>query len=103
MPLPKCAKLGCLAGAAAVQNVGSELGPSSVAWLRERMLSEQLSSGLGLDGTAEDIHTELQDSYALINKIGVGVVYFGSARLNSTCPFWWVNVQLYMPPWNSGG
>ena len=52
------------------------------------MLSARLTSGLGLDGTAEDFHQELLEAYDLINKVGVGLVYFGSARLGRESSFW---------------
>ena len=163
LPLPQCARLGCLAGAAAVRAIGAELGLSEVQWLQEQMLSAHLMSGssglhegtgalvlhetmdgkirthpmrspgpagttminstgktsprpngttmndsagmhltsggctstgvhltrtLGPDNTADEIHQELTRAYALIDRVGVGVVYFGSARLGSTSPFW---------------
>ena len=126
MPLPRCARLGCLAGAAAVRAVGAELHPPEILWLQQRMAhlveggaaagverggagpsgrtcsvaEEVVSRGKGIEGAgpsvrgvaaaavAEEVYREMLDAQELIDRIGVGVVYFGSARLDISSPYW---------------
>ena len=131
MPLPRCARLGCLAGAAAVRAVGAELHPPEILWLQQRMAhlveggaaagverggagpsgrtcsvaevaaaEEMVSRGEGVEGEgpsvrrvaaaamAEEVYREMLDAQELIDRIGVGVVYFGSARLDISSPYW---------------
>ncbi len=120
-PLAKCANIGCLAGAAVVQAVGAELGPSELQWLHQRMHS-QLAAAVVSQTAGEvrrrasgcvswgvswgvtpplhpalaqaltlphpQVYQELLDAYALISRIGVGAVYFGSARIKEDSKYW---------------
>ena len=74
-----------------------------MAWLRDQMLAARLWSDVGLDGTAGAIHQELLEAYNLINKVGVGIVYFGSARLDRESPYWWVLDGLGIRRMRAGG
>ncbi len=78
LTLRRCARVGCLAGACAVQCVGADLSVSDWQWLHRHMHS-QLAAAV-IDSTAQDIYRELLEAYALVERIGAGVVYFGSAR-----------------------
>lgn len=108
-PLQRSAQLGCLAGAAVVQILGSELGPSQHEWLHSRMHGEL--AGAVVRDSAAAVQQELLAAYALIEKKGRGVVYYGSARLRADSPHWQRAVdlgrgvahQLGCTTWSGGG
>ncbi|CAL8468805.1 g8346 [Coccomyxa elongata] len=85
-PLKKCAQLGCLAGGAVVQVVGAEMTQASWRWLFARLHGE-LAATVVRDSAAA-VQQELLQCYALIERLGRGVVYYGSARLKAASPHW---------------
>ena len=86
LPLARCARVGCLAGAAAVQTVGAELLPSSQKWLHQQLHSDLAAEVI--EDMPQEVYRELLEAYTLVAAIGVGVVYFGSARLNQDSVYW---------------
>ncbi|GAX81991.1 hypothetical protein CEUSTIGMA_g9419.t1 [Chlamydomonas eustigma] len=109
LPLSKCANIGCVAGAAAIQSLGSELGHDQLLWLHQNMHSKLAGSVVSMP--ALEIYKELLDVYALLGRVGVGVVYFGSARLTQSSLYWDMTVSLahdissllHAPAWTGGG
>lgn len=80
LPLEKCASIGCMAGAAAVQTVGADMGPPEWHWLHQR-----LHSGLAaavIDNTPQEIFKEL------LVRGGAGVSLPASQVALRTCVFW---------------
>ncbi|CAK0780061.1 hypothetical protein CVIRNUC_004926 [Coccomyxa viridis] len=84
--MPKCARLGCLAGGAVVQVVGAEMTPEAWRWLFARLHGE-LAANVVRD-SASAVQKEMLEAYALIERLGRGVVYYGSARLKSSSAHW---------------
>ena len=84
--LARCAEVGCMAGGAIVQTLGAEMTPATWAWLHARMHGE-LAGAVARDSAAA-VQQELLACYALIERLGRGVVYYGSARLRRDSPHW---------------
>jgi hypothetical protein len=63
LPLSKCANIGCVAGAAAIQARGSELGPDQLLWLHQNMHSQLAASVVRVSAFEVDatisVHTEM--------------------------------------------
>eukprot|EP00798_Chlamydomonas_sp_ICE-L_P014500 gene14500-20527_t len=108
-PLQRCVEIGSIAGAAAVQCLGAELGPKDWSWVCKQMHGD-LAASLN-DKSLAEVQKELLQAYALIEQIGVGVVYFGSARLSEESHYWDRSVALAkhvakllgVPTWTGGG
>ncbi|KAL3140309.1 hypothetical protein ABBQ38_004574 [Trebouxia sp. C0009 RCD-2024] len=90
--LQKCCQMGCLAGGAIVQTLGAEMTASNWKWLFDRLHGALAASAVRDSATA--VHHELLECYALIEKLGRGVVYYGSARLKQGSPHWGRAVEL---------
>ncbi|KAK9805408.1 hypothetical protein WJX73_002177 [Symbiochloris irregularis] len=107
--LRKSAQIGCLAGGAVVQTVGAEMSPANWQWLFARLHGEQAATRVR--DSAAAVQGELLACYALIAKLGRGVVYYGSARLRSDSVHWERAKQLghdvaqllQCPTWSGGG
>jgi len=78
--LQRCAAIGCLAGAAAVRASGAELQPADWSWLHSRLHGSDLAAAVVRESAAV-VHAELLAAYALVARLGRGVVLYGSARL----------------------
>lgn len=108
-PLQQCARIGCLAGGAVVQSLGAELTKDNWRWLFARLHGE-LAAAVVRD-SASAVSSELLACYALIERLGRGVVYYGSARLKEASPHWerarqlgWsVSQLLGSTTWSGGG
>ena len=85
-------QLGCMAGGAVVQTLGAEMGPAQLEWMHSRMHGEL--AGAVVRDSAAAVQQELLAAYALIEKRGRGVVYYGSARLRQDSPHWQRAVEL---------
>ncbi|KAL0055474.1 hypothetical protein WJX82_000862 [Trebouxia sp. C0006] len=90
--LQKCCRMGCLAGGAIVQTLGAEMTQANWKWLFDRLHGALAASAVRDSATA--VHHELLGCYALIEKLGRGVVYYGSARLKQDSPHWGRAVEL---------
>ncbi|DBA76000.1 TPA: hypothetical protein ACH3X2_008930 [Trebouxia sp. C0005] len=90
--LQKCCRMGCLAGGAIVQTLGAEMTQANWKWLFDRLHGALAASAVRDSATA--VHHELLECYALIEKLGRGVVYYGSARLKQDSPHWGRAVDL---------
>ncbi|KAG1666317.1 hypothetical protein FOA52_004799 [Chlamydomonas sp. UWO 241] len=109
LPLARCAAIACRAGAAAVRVVGVDLSPSDWQWMH-RFLHSPIAASV-VDTVPTEVYKELLDAYSLIARIGVGCVYFGSARLGRDSPFWDLSSDLSRdvalllgsPTWTGGG
>eukprot|EP00873_Tetraselmis_striata_P004479 jgi/Tetstr1/424743/TSEL_015260.t1 len=88
----KCAQLGNLAGGAVIQTLGAEVSPEGYRWLHARLHGE-LAAEVVRDSPAA-VHKELLGCYTLIQKLGRGVVYYGSARLKKDSAHWQRAVDL---------
>ncbi|KAK2075722.1 hypothetical protein QBZ16_001463 [Prototheca wickerhamii] len=66
--------------------LGAEMTPATWAWLHARMHGE-LAGAVARDSAAA-VQQELLACYALIERLGRGVVYYGSARLRRDSPHW---------------
>jgi len=88
----RCAQLGNLAGGAVIQTLGAEVSPESYRWLHARLHGE-LAAEVVRDSPAA-VHKELLACYALVQKLGRGVVYYGSARLKRDSVHWQRAVDL---------
>ncbi|PRW60062.1 sugar kinase [Chlorella sorokiniana] len=86
MDLRRCGEIGCMAGGAVVQTLGAEMGRDQWSWLHQRMHGEL--AGAVVRDSAAAVQQELLACYALIEKQGRGVVYYGSARLKQDSPHW---------------
>lgn len=86
-PTQRCAQIGCTAGAAAVRTLGAQLGPSDWQWLYGRLHSGSAAAAAVRDSAAA-VHQELLNCYALIERLGRGAVYYGSARLGHDSKHW---------------
>eukprot|EP00899_Mesostigma_viride_P009171 jgi/Mesvir1/18255/Mv09528-RA.1 len=91
-PLRRCCQVGNLAGAAAVQVLGVEVSPDGWRWMHMRMHGE-LAAAVVRD-SARVVHQEMLACYSLIEKLGRGVVYYGSARLKPDSIHWQPAVDL---------
>lgn len=83
--LARCCEIGCLAGAAVVQVMGAEVSAEGWNWLHAHLHSSGRAASL-VRGSAGAVQRELLACYELIEKIGRGVVYYGSARLKPESP-----------------
>lgn len=92
LPLQRAAEIGSLAGAAVVQTLGAEMSPVNVQWLHSRMHGEL--AGAVVRDSAQQVQNELLACYALIERMGRGVVYYGSARLKTDSVYWQRAVEL---------
>ncbi|KFM25332.1 putative sugar kinase [Auxenochlorella protothecoides] len=90
--LPRCAEIGCMAGGAVVQTLGAEMTNATWEWLHSRLHGEL--AGAVVRDSAAAVQQELLACYALIERLGRGVVYYGSARLRRESPHWRTAVQL---------
>lgn len=84
MDIARAAEIGCLAGAAVVQTLGAEMTQTTWSWLHAHMHGPL--AGEAVRVSAEQVQQELLRCYALIEKVGRGVVYYGSARLQANSP-----------------
>jgi len=85
-PARHCAQLGNLAGGAVIQALGAEISSEGYRWLHSRMHG-QLAADVVRDSPAA-VHKELLACYALVQRLGRGVVYYGSARLKQDSAHW---------------
>jgi hypothetical protein len=82
-------QVGCLAGGAVVQTVGSEMGPSQWQWLHSRLHGEL--AGAVVRDSAAAVQQEMLACYALIEKKGRGggrrgiVVWRGAVWREHAC------------------
>jgi len=88
----KCTKLGNLAGGAVIQSLGAEVSPDGYRWLHSQMHGH-LAAAVVRDSPAA-VHKELLACYALVQRLGRGVVYYGSARLKKDSVHWQRAVEL---------
>jgi predicted Rossmann-fold nucleotide-binding protein len=95
--LRRAAEVGCLAGGAVVQVLGSEMGPAQWHWLHDRLHGER--AGEAVRASAAAVQQELLACYALIERRGRGVVYYGSARLAPASPHYAAAGQLAADVW----
>ncbi|GLI60600.1 hypothetical protein VaNZ11_002773 [Volvox africanus] len=110
LPLERCCEVACLAGASAVRVVGAELSQSEWQWFHTRLHGD-LAGDVVQDSSAAEVAQELLGCYALITRLGRGAVYFGSARLAQSSPYWQrairlaerVAILLGSPVWTGGG
>jgi uncharacterized protein (TIGR00730 family) len=108
--LARCCEIGCLAGAAVVQVMGAEVSAEGWNWLHAHLHSSGRAASL-VRGSAGAVQRELLACYELIEKIGRGVVYYGSARLKPESPHFErsrrlgaeVSALLGSPTWTGGG
>eukprot|EP00803_Ostreobium_quekettii_P005356 evm.model.scf_604.4 EVM.evm.TU.scf_604.4 scf_604:38992-47721(+) len=108
-PTRRCAQIGCLAGAAVVQELGAECSADGWQWFHARLHGELAATVVRC--SAEAVHQELLECYALIQKVGRGVVYYGSARVKEGSQYWdravdlgrQVASLLNAPTWSGGG
>jgi sugar/nucleoside kinase (ribokinase family)/predicted Rossmann-fold nucleotide-binding protein len=84
--LKRASEIGCLAGGAVVQTLGSEMTPSNWHWLHQRLHGELAAETVRSSAIA--VQQELLACYALIERKGRGVVYYGSARLRDGSEHW---------------
>lgn len=82
----RAAEIGCLAGGAVVQTLGSEMHPGTWQWLHQKMHGDLAAEAVRSSAAA--VQQELLACYALIENKGRGIVYYGSARLKEDSPFW---------------
>ncbi|KAG2448520.1 hypothetical protein HYH02_006411 [Chlamydomonas schloesseri] len=109
-PLERCCEVACLAGASAVRVLGAELAQRDWAWFHARLHGE-LAGDVVQESSAAEVAQELLGCYSLIGRLGRGVVYFGSARLAQSSPYWdrairlaeRVALLLGSPVWTGGG
>ena len=107
--LQRCCELGCLSGAAVVQSMGAEISEEGWTWVHAHM-HEGRAQAL-VRGSAAAVQRELLACYELIESIGRGVVYYGSARLKADNPHFvrsrelgkMVSQLLGTPTWTGGG
>ena len=107
--LQRCCELGCLSGAAVVQSMGAEISEEGWTWVHAHM-HEGRAQAL-VRGSAAAVQRELLACYELIESIGRGVVYYGSARLKADNPHFvksrelgkMVSELLGTPTWTGGG
>lgn len=108
-PLQRCCEIGCLSGAAVVQTMGAEISESGWTWLHSHLHKGRAANLVR--GSASAVQRELLACYELINAIGRGVVYYGSARLKADSPHFirsrelgkMVAELLGSPTWTGGG
>ena len=74
----RCCELGCLSGAAVVQSMGAEINADGWTWVHAHMHEGRARSLVR--GSAGAVQRELLACYELIESVGRGVVYYGSAR-----------------------
>ncbi len=84
--LKRASEIGCLAGGAVVQVLGSEMTPANWHWLHQRLHGELAAETVRSSALA--VQQELLACYALIERKGRGVVYYGSARLRDGSDHW---------------
>lgn len=84
--LKKASEIGCLAGGAVVQTLGSEMTQANWHWLHQRLHGELAAETVRSSAIA--VQQELLACYALIERKGRGVVYYGSARLRDGSDHW---------------
>ncbi|KAG2444920.1 hypothetical protein HXX76_001656 [Chlamydomonas incerta] len=109
-PLERCCEVACLAGASAVRVLGAELAQKDWAWFHARLHGE-LAGDVVQESSAAEVAQELLGCYTLIGRLGRGVVYFGSARLAQSSPYWVRAIRLAervaqllgSPVWTGGG
>ena len=107
--LQRCCEIGCLSGAAVVQVMGAEISAEGWTWLHAH-LHEGRAATL-VRGSAAAVQRELLACYELIEEMGRGVVYYGSARLKADSPHFvrsrelgkMVSTLLGTPTWTGGG
>ena len=107
--LQRCCELGCLSGAAVVQSMGAEISEEGWTWVHAHM-HEGRAQAL-VRGSAAAVQREMLACYELIESIGRGVVYYGSARLKAENPHFirsrelgkMVSELLGTPTWTGGG
>ena len=78
----RCCELGCLSGAAVVQSMGAEINADGWTWVHAHMHEGRARSLVR--GSAGAVQRELLACYELIESVGRGVVYYGSARLKAS-------------------
>lgn len=84
--LQRAAEIGCLAGGAVVQTLGAEMSQANWQWLHQRLHGDLAAETVRSSAAA--VQQELLACYALIERKGRGVVYYGSARLNENSRDW---------------
>jgi|ERR1712091_52180 len=84
--LKRCCEIACLAGGAVVQNLGAEVSEAGWQWMHAHMHGD-LAANVARSSAAA-VQKELLQNYTLIDKLGRGVVYYGSARLKESSPYW---------------
>ncbi|WIA16547.1 hypothetical protein OEZ85_013220 [Tetradesmus obliquus] len=107
--LQRCAEAACLSGAAAVQVLGADVGRAQLHWMHKRLLGPHAAAALA--EAAGQVAQEQLAAYGLVEKIGRGVVYFGSARVQPGSSIWQQTQQLARqvaqllcsPTWTGGG
>ncbi|WIA36740.1 hypothetical protein OEZ86_008010 [Tetradesmus obliquus] len=107
--LQRCAEAACLSGAAAVQVLGADVGRAQLHWMHKRLLGPHAAAALA--EAAGQVAREQLAAYGLVEKIGRGVVYFGSARVQPGSSIWQQTQQLARqvaqllgsPTWTGGG
>ena len=111
-PLKRCCEIASYCGAAAIQQLGAELTLPSIRFIHEKMHSELAASSVeSLQQPFQSLHRELLQAHSLVERIGRGVVVFGSARLGPSSPFYSLSVDLArdmssllkVPLWTGGG
>lgn len=90
--LQRAAEIGCLAGGAVIQTLGADMGPSNWQWLHQQMHGNLAAETVRSSATV--VQRELLECYALIERKGRGVVYYGSARLGEGSAHWGAAVAL---------
>ncbi|KAK3248480.1 hypothetical protein CYMTET_42057, partial [Cymbomonas tetramitiformis] len=89
--------------------LGAEVSPALWSWLHAKIHGER--AGDVVRSSAEAVQKELLDCYALIEKMGRGVVYYGSARLKADSPHFQASIELSkrlalllgVTTWSGGG
>jgi sugar/nucleoside kinase (ribokinase family)/predicted Rossmann-fold nucleotide-binding protein len=107
--LKRAMEIGCLAGGAVVQTLGSEMTQGNWHWLHQRLHGELAAETVRSSAIA--VQQELLACYALIERKGRGVVYYGSARLRQGSEHWnrsrvlgaAVAKLLHCTTWTGGG
>ena len=84
--LKRCCEIACLAGGAVIQTLGAEVSEAGWQWMHSHMHGE-LAATVARSSAAA-VQKELLQCYSLIARLGRGVVYYGSARLKESSPYW---------------
>lgn len=85
LPLERCCEIACAAGAAVLRIAGGELSPADWRLLRERLGGDV---GPAVRRSPGLLQEELSGGFSLVERLGRGVVYFGSARFGPGSRYW---------------